>query len=320
MPCGKRDEAVYGVARLKKSVTNVAASVAQRLRNLARERNEDFALVLTKFALERVLFRISQSKHRTVFILKGALLFELWTEQRYRPTRDADFLARGENAPERFRAIFKEICETTVTDDGLRFDAESVTAERITEGADYQGVRVNFLGYLENARVSIQIDIGFGDVITPAASEAEFPTLLDFPAPKLLMYPKESVVAEKFEAMMSLGIANSRMKDFYDLRTLCREFAFDGSLLSEAVLKTFNRRQTELPRDKPPLAFTAEFYEDENKKKQWSGFCGKNSRYIAQISLKEVCLTIAEFLMPLIEALQKNERLERTWPAGGQWK
>lgn len=305
---------------MTKRVTNIAASVAQRLRNIARERNEDFSLVLTKFALERVLFRISQSKHRDVFILKGALLFELWTEQRYRPTRDADFLARGENTPERFITIFKEICNTAVEDVGLRFDAESVRAERITEDTDYQGIRVNFLGYLENARIPIQIDLGFGDIITPPAKKAEFPTLLDFAAPKLLMYSKESVVAEKFEAMVSLGIANSRMKDFYDLLSLCRDFSFEGSVLSEAVQKTFARRETGLPADRPPLAFTAEFYQDENKKKQWGGFCDKNKRYMPQVSLEAVCLAIAAFLMPIVGALKRNEILERAWHPSGPWE
>jgi len=308
------------VGGVTKPVTNVAASVGQRLRNLARDRNEDFALVLTKFALERLLFRISQSKHSKVFTLKGALLFGLWTQQQYRPTRDADFLARGESAPERLAGIFKEICETTVTDDGLRFDAESVTAERIAEDAIYQGVRVRFAGYLEKARIPVQVDIGFGDVITPPAEAADFPTLLDFPAPNLLIYSKESVVAEKFEAMVTLGIANSRMKDFYDVRSLCRGFAFNGPLLSAAVLNTFARRQTKLPTEKRPLVFTSEFYDDESKKKQWGGFCNKNKRYIAPISLEHVCLSIGEFLIPMIEALKRNERLEQEWPVGGPWK
>jgi hypothetical protein len=298
-------------------VTNIAASVGQRLRNLAHERKEDFAVMLTKFALERVLFRISQSKDRDVFVLKGALLFELWTQQRYRATRDADFLARGENTPERFIGIFRDICEIAVPDDGLRFDAESVAAERITEDADYRGIRVTFMGYLESARILMQIDIGFGDVITPAPQEAVFPTLLDFPAPTLLAYPRESVVAEKFEAMVSLGIANSRMKDFYDLWTLSRDFPFDRHLLSKAVRKTFARRDTKLPKDKPPIAFTAEFYQDEMKKRQWAGFCGKNKLYITQVPLEEVCLAIAAFLMPVVELLQTDEAPKRSWEVGG---
>ena len=197
---------------MKKPVANMAASVRQRLLNLARERREDFGLMLTKYGLERILYRIAQSQHRELFVLKGALLFELWTEQRHRPTHDADFLARGQSSPERFAAIFKEICSGEVEDDGLRFDAATVAAERITEGADYEGIRVKFVGHLEGARIPIQIDLGFGDSITPAPIEAELPTLLDLPAAKLLTYPRESVIAEKFEAIVSLSMANSRMK------------------------------------------------------------------------------------------------------------
>ncbi|MGI8783635.1 MAG: nucleotidyl transferase AbiEii/AbiGii toxin family protein [Acidobacteriota bacterium] len=304
---------------MSKDVTNIAASVRQRLLNLARERNEDFGLVLTKYALERVLFRISASKHRDVFVLKGALLFELWTAQRHRPTRDADFLARGENTPQRFNTIFKGICNEKVTDDGLRLDPGSVTAEQIKEDADHRGVRVNFLGYLENARIPIQIDIGFGDTVTPPAKEAEFPTLLDFPAPTLLTYPRESVVAEKFEAMVKLGIANSRMKDFHDLRVLCREFSFNGPVLSEAVSNTFKRRGTALPSSTTFVTFLAEFYGDEHKKQQWSAFCNKNKLYITEVSLETVCRNIEEFLMPIAHALSRNQALELTWNPTGPW-
>ena len=205
-------------------------------------------------------------------------------------------------------------------DDGLRFDAETVKAERITEDADYQGVRVTFMGYLENARIPIQIDIGFGDVITPAPAEAEFPTLLNFPAPKLLAYPRESVIAEKFEAMVKLGIANSRMKDFYDLWKLSRDFGFVGLLLSEAVKKTFERRGTDLPTEKRPVAFTEEFYQDEIKQKQWKGFCEKNRRYIGDLALREVCLALADFLMPVLDAIAQGKLFRQHWNPLGPWK
>jgi len=231
---------------LKKPIANMAASVRQRLLNVARERKEDFGLVLTKYGLERVLYRISESKYRESFVLKGALLFELWLQRRYRPTRDADFLARGENNPARFVKVFQEICEMQVEDDGLRFDAGAVTAGRITEDADYEGVRVKFVAYLENARIPIQIDLGFGDVITPGTVETEIPSVLGLPRAKLQTYPRESVVAEKFEAMVNLGLSNSRMKDFCDLLSLSREFAFEGNLLSDAIQKTFARRGTAL--------------------------------------------------------------------------
>jgi hypothetical protein len=172
----------------------MAASIRQRLLNLARQRKEDFGLLLTKYGLERVLYRISKSKYREIFVLKGALLFELWTEERYRPTRDADFLARGQNDPGRFERIFREICAVKAADDGLFFDVNTVKAERITEDADYDGIRVKFIGNLENARIPIQIDLGFGDVITPAPVETEIPSMLDLTPSKLLIYPRESVV------------------------------------------------------------------------------------------------------------------------------
>lgn len=300
------------------NVVNLAASVRQRLLNLSRERREDFGLVLTKYGLERVLYRIAQSKHRDLFVLKGALLFELWTEQRYRPTRDADFLARGQISPERFAEVFKEICNAEVEDDGLRFDAGTVTGERIAEDADYEGVRVKFVGYLENARIPIQIDLGFGDAITPAPVEAELPTLLDFPAAKLLTYPRESVVAEKFEAIVSLGMANSRMKDLHDIRSLLHEFVFKGDVLSEAIAKTFKTRGTKLPTGQV-LVFTSEFFDSDDKKKQWGAFCNKNKGYVADVSLKAVCLDIAAFLMPVLETVRRNERFRLSWLAGGPW-
>lgn len=183
---------------MNKPISNMAASVRQRLLNVARERKEDFGLVLTKYGLEWVLYRIARSRHHGVFVLKGALLFQCWTRQRYRPTRDADFLARGQSSMERFKAIFKEICDVEVEDDGLRLHAGTVTAERITEDADYEGIRVKFVGYLEHARIPIQIHLGFGDAITPAPVETESPSVLDLPRPKLPTYPRESVVAEKF--------------------------------------------------------------------------------------------------------------------------
>lgn len=300
---------------MSKPIVNMAASVRQRLLNLTRERKEDFGLVLTKYGLERVLYRISQSKYRDAFVLKGALLFELWTHQRYRPTRDADFLARDENSPERWVGIFKEICELKVDDDGLRFDAATITAERITEDAHYEGIRVKFVGHLENARIPVQIDLGFGDVITPAPVETEIPSLLDAPKPKLLTYPRESVVAEKFEAMVSLGLGNSRMKDFYDLRSLSRDFPFDGSSLSEAIKKTFTRRETPLP-PKEPVVFTADFFDDGDKKKQWAAFRNKNRDYVPEISFDVVCRDITSFLVPVLDGLNSKAVMPKRWERG----
>lgn len=293
----------------------MAASIRQRLLNLARERKEDFGLVLTTYGLERVLYRISQSKHRSAFILKGALLFELWTQQRHRPTRDADFLALGENSPERFTEVFREICEMQVVDDGLRFDASTITEERITEDADYEGIRMKFAGYLETARIPIQIDLGFGDVVTPAPVEAELPSMLDVPKATLLTYPRESVVAEKFEAMVSLGLANSRMKDFHDVRILSCDFAFDGASLAEAIRKTFERRETALPTD-APLVFTTEFFDNGDKKRQWKAFCNKNRNFVPPIALEQVCREISSFLVPLLHGLAGKKTMPTRWERG----
>jgi hypothetical protein len=298
---------------------NLAASVRQKLFDLARARKEDFGLMLVKYGLERILYRLSRSKHCDTFVLKGALLFELWTQRTYRATRDADFLARGDNAPERFVGIFQELCIMEVEPDGLTFDADSVKAEHITEDADYEGVRVTLTEYLERARIPIQIDIGFGDAITPAPVEAQYPTLLPAPNPRLLTYPKETVVAEKFEAMVKLGIANSRMKDFYDLEVLSRTLDFDGKTLREALGNTFERRGSDLPAGGTPVAFTPEFYNDTDKKKQWAAFCTKNATYVTKTELKEVIESIKRFLAPVAAASFDGIPFAKRWEGGGPW-
>jgi hypothetical protein len=294
--------------------------VRQKLLYLARARKDDFGLILVKYGLERILYRLSRSAHRDAFVLKGALLFELWTHEIYRSTRDADFLARGDNAPERFVRIFQELCRMDVEPDGLTFDADSVKAERITEDADYEGVRVTFTAYLDRARIPVQIDIGFGDAVTPAPMESDYPTLLPGPHPRLLVYPKETVVAEKFEAMVKLGIANTRMKDFYDLEVLSRTLAFDGKTLSEAIRKTFNTRGTELPADGLPLAFTPEFYDDATKKRQWTAFCAKNATYMAKTEFKSVIDTLKTFLVPVVLALHEETSFSQQWKPGRPWR
>jgi predicted nucleotidyltransferase component of viral defense system len=213
---------------VNKSPTNVPASVRQRLLNLAGQTNQDFGLLLTKYALERLLYRLSVSNHRDDFVLKGALLFQLWTSEPCRPTRDLDLLGQGDGSTERYRTIFTKLCSQEVEDDGLTFLSDTIRVEKIRDEEDYEGVRVLLTAHLANARIPLQIDVGFGDVISPGPVELEYPTLLPFPAPKLRAYSKESVVAEKFEAMVKLGMANSRMKDFYDLWVMARRFEFRG--------------------------------------------------------------------------------------------
>lgn len=301
-------------------IKNLPASIRQRLLNLAQERNDDFGLILTKFGLERMLFRLSKSKHRDAFILKGALLFELWTRERYRATRDADFLAKGDNSPERFIRIFQEISTIEVENDGLRFDPKTVKAERIKEDADYEGVRVTFTAFLEKAQIPIQIDIGFGDAIRPGPVETDYPTLLDLPSPRLLTYPRETVVSEKLEAIAKLGIANSRMKDFHDLHSLSQTFEFDGKALVDAVRATFERRATALPDGGTPLAFTPEFYEDENKVKQWKAFCNKNKPRVQEIDFKRIIEGLISFLTPVIRSAQDGQELNSRWTPAHNWR
>jgi predicted nucleotidyltransferase component of viral defense system len=231
-----------------KAKSNVAASIRQRLLNIARERGEDFQQILVRYALERLLYRLAQSPHSEHFVLKGALLFRLWFDLTQRPTRDADFLGFGDAEPERCAAVFREFATMDMTaDDGLVFDAGSVHAAVIRKEAGYPGVRVSMTAMLDGARIPVQCDIGFGDAVTPAPLQQAYPTLLDMPAPVLAVYPLETVVAEKLEAMVKLAGFNSRVKDYFDLWVLMRYEKIDRALLPEAIRATFVRRQTALP-------------------------------------------------------------------------
>jgi hypothetical protein len=234
----------------------------------------------------------------------------------------ADFLARGDNAPERFAHIFRELCVLEVDEDGLRFDAETVEAQRISEDADYEGVRVSFVAYLERSKIPIQIDIGFGfgDIVTPAPSRTDYPALLEFPGPRLLAYPKETVIAEKLEALVKLGIANARMKDFYDLGILSRTFAFEGKTLAQAIQNTFQKRGTDLPMAGLPLVFTSEFYDDVNKKRQWTAFCAKNKSYVEKAEFKAVMEANRNFLALQVLSVQEGHSFTKTWKPGGRWR
>lgn len=226
---------------------DLAASVRQRLLNQSQKLGEVFDLTLTRYAIERFLYRLTCSAYADQFVLKGAILFAVWTGQMYRPTRDIDLLGFGDSSAETLIHLFKEICAVEVDPDGLMFDGRSVQVEEIREAQEYPGQRVRLQAHLGQARISLQVDIGFGDVITPAAPEVEYPSLLDFPAPRLRVYPKETVIAEKFQAMVVLGFINSRMKDFYDVWLMSKEFSFAGRLLARAIQATFERRQTDLP-------------------------------------------------------------------------
>jgi predicted nucleotidyltransferase component of viral defense system len=297
---------------------NTAASVRDRLLALARERGEDFQLLLTQYGLERLLYRLSQSSYRDRFILKGAMLFLLWGDQPHRPTRDVDFLGFGDSSEAGLQAIFRELCGIPVEDDGLTLIAESVQVETIRDETEYGGIRVRLFGDLAGARVPIQADIGFGDAVTPEAKEAEYPTLLGNPAPHLRVYPRETVVAEKFQALINLGMANSRMKDFYDLWVIAREFDFDGQTLSDAIHNTFSCRQTPLP-EHTPSGLSPGFYEDSRKNTQWNAFVRKGMLVTSPPSLTEVCLFLETFLVPPTQALAQDRDFRAKWEPGGPW-
>ena len=301
------------------SPRDVAASVRQRLLNLARESGEDFGLVLTRYALERMMYRLSVSTHREQFVLKGAMLFALWGNDPHRPTRDLDLLGRGTIDIPRLESVFREVIGVEVEDDGLEFLAETVRGERIREDEEYEGVRVYLEARLAAARIKVQIDVGFGDVVTPAPRETEYPVLLDFPAPRLRAYTRETVVAEKFEAMVKLGVANTRMKDFYDLWVMARDFEFDGDLLSRAIKATFERRVTTLPTG-VPLALSDEFSEDPGKAAQWSAFLRRIGRTAGDLSLAEVTKSLKEFLLPPAAAAASGGAFDRSWPPAGPWR
>jgi len=291
---------------------NLAQSVRQRLLNLAHQRQEEFQLMLTRFGLERLLYRLTLSSYANQFVLKGAMLFQLWTNQPHRSTRDLDLLGNGAPSADRLQKLFADVCTTPVEDDGLTFAIDAISAEPIREGDEYQGVRVLITAYLGTARIPLQIDVGFGDAITPAPQTVSYPPLLEFPAPQMLAYPRETVVAEKFQAMTILGIANSRMKDFYDLWTLANQFTFAGPILCAAIQATFERRSTPLPSE-APLALTTEFSSDRAKSTQWNAWLRKSKLVQRPPTLEEVVVLLHTFLMPPTLALASLRPWTQAW-------
>lgn len=297
------------------SGANIAASVRQRLLDQARSKRVDFNLLLTRYGLERFLYRLGKSEYRERFVLKGAMLFPLWGVVSYRSTRDVDLLGYGESEIEALVTVFRTICQTEVADDGITLDPASVQAEDIRDQMEYGGARLKINADLAGARIYLQVDIGFGDIITPSADSAEYPTLLDHPAPHLRVYPRETVIAEKFQAMVLLGITNSRMKDFYDLWTLGSQFDFDGMTLATALARTFERRNTQLPVELP-LALTPEFCANIQKIRQWKAFLNRAGLAV-EVELAEVATFIAGFVMPPIEKFGVGEKFAGHWLAGG---
>lgn len=295
--------------------TGLAQSVLDRLRNRSRERNEDFNLLLVRFAGERFLHRLSKSEHRDRFVLKGATLFHLWTGRAHRPTRDLDLLGSGDQSIEGVAGVFRSVCGVDVAPDGVTFDASTLTAALIREDKRYGGIRVRLRATIGSAVVPLQIDVGFGDAITPAASPVIIKSMLDLSATTIPAYPPETVVAEKLEASVTLGIANSRMKDYYDLWVLSEERAFDLETLRDAIRATFERRRTPLPAEWP-IGLSEEFAADRAKLVQWRAFLGEHGFTGRKIELAEAVARVRAFVGP---ALALVTAPGTKWSPGGPW-
>jgi hypothetical protein len=302
----------------KTKVKDFAASVHQRLLNKARQTNRPFSELVQYFAMERFLYRLSTSSYADKFILKGALMLPVWKAPLARPTMDIDVLGQIDNSIEVIVDAIRSICTQHVEADGITFDANSVMGERITEDADYEGVRIKFRGTLGTVRISMQVDIGFGDVVVPPATPIAYPTILDLPKPHLLGYSMESTIAEKFEAMVKLGILNSRMKDFFDIWFLARHFNFSGHTLKKAVKATFSTRSTNIPSF--PVAFTPDFSKDPIKDAQWKAFIRKNRLLNIPKEFQKIVTDIAAFLGSLVENLARNRSFKSSWKAPGPWR
>lgn len=285
-------------------MSNLAYSVRQRLLNRAKETGQPNDLLLVRYALERFLYRLSVSPHADRFVLKGALLFTVWGHDEHRPTRDADLLGFGASDLKHLETVFREVCVIGF-EDGIVFDSASVKAQEIAEEKVYVGVRVTFQAELAKARIPVQIDVGFGDAITPEPEAIEYPVLLDAPPPKLRAYPVYTVIAEKFHAMVMLGEDNSRMKDFYDLWAISRRFELDAALIAKAIAATFERRKTAVP-DGRPVALSSQFADSAAKQRQWEAFVRRNRLPADGVTLVQTQKAISGLVLPALESLRER--------------
>jgi hypothetical protein len=295
---------------------SIAVSVRARLTQRARDRRENAQLTMTRYVIERLLYRLSLSGYREGFVLKGAMLFSLWSPTPYRATGDLDLLGFGANTPERVAEIFRELFAIEA-EDGVAFRPDTVRVAAARAADEYAGVAVDFHVELAGARLPIHVDIGYGDAITPGVVEVEYPSMLGLPAPKLRAYPPETVVAEKFQAMTALGMVNSRMKDFFDIWAIANTFDFEGAVLARAIKATFDRRDTDVPAEPPP-AFTSAFA--VAKQAQWTAFLRRTEIWLAPEPLPEVQARIAALVMPPAEAVAGGVAFTRCWSADQGWR
>ena len=298
-------------------VKNIAASVKRRLLNQARETGGDFNQLLDRYTRERFLYRLSQSELADKFVLKGASVFQVWLGNPHRTTRDIDLLAFGSNNPQEVESRFKTILQQNY-DDGIEFT--EVKSSVLQAGQKYEGVRLDVAGKMDTAKLSLQVDVGYGHTVTPKARLQEIPTLLNLPSPKMLIYPQETVVAEKFQAMVERGLSNSRVKDYFDLYYLRENMDFEGEQLRQAIKNTFKQRGTSLSFDSYPVGLTQEYVAaNPNREKQWQRI-NKQSIIADYPSLREVIPKIAEFIMPVAREAKRKDDFIHDWKAGLGWQ
>jgi len=302
-----------------KEISNLPASVAARLLKQARQSGIDYQILLTNYCFERFLFRLGESPARDRFILKGAMLLRVWSEQPYRATRDLDLLRRGASSEEAIREDIRLICTADVKPDGVRFDNSSLGMEKLRPEEEYSGVRVILPAECNTARLRLQIDMGTGDSVWPRPRLSGYPPLLEFPAPKVLAYPPEAVIAEKFEAMIILGNRNSRIKDFFDLSFLAKTFEFDRQTLAEVVRRTFQRRQTRIPAGEP-VGLTKAYWENPSRAAQVRAFTRRTGLAVKNDSGQEILTILRPFLLPILDDLRDGIERPGVWPAGGPWR
>jgi hypothetical protein len=297
---------------------DLAASVRQKLLDRSKSEGRPFQELLQYYAMERFLYRLANSPHAERFILKGALLLTAWQAPQSRSTVDIDLEGRLNNDPETMAKVIRDVCRIESVPDGIHFDPDSLEVRRIKEDAEYEGVRSRFDGELARARIRMQLDVGFGDVITPKPSTLEYPTILAFPAPVLLAYPRETVIAEKLEALTTLGMLNSRMKDYFDIWLLSRLYPFEGELLAEAIAATFRNRST--PIERQPVGLIQAFANDPAKIKQWGAFRSLQRSGVVPENLEDVVASIADFCLPVLASVAEGTAFQQTWNPGAGWE
>jgi predicted nucleotidyltransferase component of viral defense system len=303
----------------ERSTRNPAASIQQRLLNRARETGEDFQVTLNNYLLERFLYRLGQSPARSRFVLKGALLFRLWADTPYRATLDLDLLWRGAGNRDAIAEDIRLVCAMPAPDDGVEFDTSDLTVNDIRAEDEYAGLRVRFDGQLGKTRIRLQIDIGVADATWPEPEEITYPALLDLPAPKVFAYRPETVVAEKLEALVVLGLTNSRTKDYFDLHYLAMNFPFEGAALARAIGATFERRKTPFPVS-TPQGLTDAYWTHQGRDAQLRAFARRTRVRVDMQAARSLLPLLREYLLPPLAAARRAQPFNQRWAPGGPWK